>query len=215
MLIKISPAGRNDSKIDYINNNILSSYEIRYIKIKGLTMKSTSPRFLIFFICFVTLSFPANASLINGNFSNNVNNWTISNFGSGDPADFYSIENNGSDPYLKVNSRLFANGLKALSFTQDIAVSSANALFSADIKVFSPTLDVSGSGANQFQGDAVLFTAQSSSLGQQGLGLIYESNRFFGSTLGNSLDTISSQPGFFDLHLQADLSAFIGQTTSI
>jgi len=174
-------------------------------------------KFFFFCLSFISLSFSANATLINGDFSNGVNGWTISNFGGGDPANFYSIEDNGSDPYLQISSGLFTDGLLALTFSQDVFISSANALFSADIKVFTPVADVTGAGTSPFLGDAVLFTAESIGFGQLPLGSINEVNRFFDNTVSGSLNLglISPLSGFFDLNLQADLSAFIGETTTI
>ena len=174
-------------------------------------------KFFFFYLSFISLSFSANATLINGDFSNGVNDWTISNFGGGNPANFYSIENNSFDPFLQINSGLFGNGLRALTFTQDVFISSANALFSADIKVLAPITDPTGAGGSPFLGDAVLFTAESLGLGQLPLGSINEVNRFFDNTVSGSLNLglITPLSGFFDLNLQADLSAFIGQTTTI
>ncbi|MCK9609010.1 MAG: hypothetical protein M0R33_21445 [Methylomonas sp.] len=165
-----------------------------------------------------SLSIPGQASLVNGDFSNGANGWSVSSFGGGDPANFYSIASNAGDAYLKFDTDLYIQGLQALTFKQTLLISAENALFSADIKVFAPTNDSTGNGGNLFQGDVITFSAQAPAIGSKPFGAVYEISRYFDSATpgGQGIGIITPlSGGFFDFNITADLSAFIGQMTAI
>ena len=164
------------------------------------------------------LSMPAQAAMVNGDFGSGTGGWTISSFGGGNPANFYSIADNAGDTYLKFDTGAYIQGLQGLTFKQTLSIGPENALFSADIKVFAPTNDSTGNGSNLFQGDAILFSAQAAAVGSKPFGAVYELNRYFDSDspVGQSIGVITPLAGgFFDFNITADLSAFIGQSTSI
>ncbi|AEG01611.1 hypothetical protein [Methylomonas methanica] len=163
-------------------------------------------------------SMPAQAALVNGDFAGGTGGWTISSFGGGDPANFYSIADNAGDAYLKFDTGAYIQGLQVLTFKQTLAIGSENALFSADIKVFAPTNDSTGNGSNSIQGDVITFSAQAAAVGSKPFGAVYEINRYFdaNSPVGQSIGVITPlSGGFFDFNITADLSAFIGETTTI
>lgn len=171
--------------------------------------------------CYLTLfalSVPAHASLINGDFSGGINGWTLSSFGGGDPANFYSIADNAGDAYLQFDTGAYIQGLQGLTFKQTLSIGPENALFSADIKVFTPSNDSTGNGSNLFLGDTITFSAQSTAVGSKPFGAVYEINRYFDANTpgGQGIGIITPlSGGFFDLNITADLSAFIGQSTTI
>lgn len=175
----------------------------------------------ITFYCYLILSalnIPAQASLVNGDFSNSTNGWSISAFGGGDPANFYSIADNAGDAYLKFDTGAYIQGLQVLTFKQTLSIGPENALFSADIKVFAPSNDSTGNGSNSIQGDVITFSAQAAAIGSKPFGAVYEINRYFDANLpfGQSIGVITPLAGgFFDFNITADLSAFIGQSTTI
>lgn len=167
----------------------------------------------------IALSMPVQASLVNGDFSNGLNSWTLSSFGGGsDLTNFYSIADNAGDAYLKLDAGAYIQGLQVLTFKQTLSIGPENALFSADIKVFAPTNDSTGNGSNLFQGDVITFSAQAAAIGSKPFGAVYEINRYFdaNSPVGQSIGVITPlSGGFFDFNITADLSTFIGETTTI